>query len=496
MHKKYFNVWKLSSLLILTSLLIVACPSPLINSYYIQQQNESFDNIFPDPNPDQDIEDEGLVMPPLPGGKLNAFWVILRDGIIAEPKNDNAAHTQFEGKLGSGYNFSTSKFDDWKFKAKFNNQNVPEMQYDGTTTWVNDKYDGENSTAQGYTISSMKYYRYVGKNPFGLYKNEKYPVYNTEGKPTGEKEALMARFVFYRFTGTVPVAGGLNNYIVAVDMYSKLVFAFAKPTGFTNLGVPTGWEPVDTAAEGKTDSNGRKYRFYEYDPAGYVTADGTFHMTDAYKNNLANKKYIPDFNEKSPYVGCGGTALNKKGLAVKAKYLKNISVTDGLDWKDGVWSPNYKPEFTWDIRSRAYSEDTPSNWDSLEKQVANLNYKIEKDMLVNFFEDGKTYSFTDKKAPYVLELDSEIIEIDGNTIDSGSNDWVTKYEKPIICFKYDTDNKMWKPNGTKGQGVNGAVSFDANFTLTDGETKEFVITLPAGSGEKMELCYELSWKAK
>ena len=117
-------------------------------------------------------------------------------------------------------------------------------------------------------------------------------------------------------------------------------------------------------------------------------------------------------------------------------------------------------------------------------------------MLVNFFGDGKTYSFTDKKAPYVLELDSEIIEIDGNKIDSGSNDWVTKYEKPIIYFKYDAESKVWKPNGTNRKFVNGAVSFDANFALTDGEIKEFVVTLPAGSGEAMELCYELSWKTK
>ena len=58
---------------------------------------------------------------------------------------------------------------------------------------------------------------------------------------------------------------------------------------------------------------------------------------------------------------------------------------------------------------------------------------------------------------------------------------------------------MWKSDGTKGQGVNGTVLFDANFTLADSETKNFVITLPGGTKNKngtMELCYELSWKAK
>ena len=502
MHIKSFSGWKLSLLLILTSLLIAACPSPLVNSYYMQQQNQSFDNVIPEPNPDPDIDDEGLVMPPLPAGKLNAFWVILRDGVIAEPKNDNAAHTQFEGKLGSGYSFSTSKFDDWKFKAKFNKQNVPEMQYDGTTTWVNDKYDGENSTAQGYTIRSMKYYRYVGKNPFGLYKNEKYPVYNTEGKATGEKEALMTRFVFYRFTGTVPVAGGLNNYIVAVDMYSKLVFAFANPTEFSKLGVPTGWEPIDTSVKAKTDSNGRKYRFYEYDPAGYVTADGTFHMTDAYKNNLANKKYIPDFNGKSPYVGCGGTVESILGtLTVKAKYLKNVSIPDA-----GVWAWG-DPEFVWDVRSRAYGGEEIPSWNSVAKQTENFNFQIPKNTVHAFMTNPDKKETESKQdyilfgtGPYVLELDSLIVEMNSEVnIDEIINKPVTKHEQPIICFKYDTDNKIWKPNGTKGQGVNGAVSFDANFTLADGVTKDFVITLPGGKRNKngtMELCYELSWKAK
>lgn len=502
MHIKYFNVWKLSLPLILASLFIVGCPSPFINSYYIQQQNEAFDTVAPERNPERNIDDEGLVMPPLPTGKLNAFRIILRDGNIAEPNGDNAAHTQFEGKLGSGYNFPASKFDNWKFKAKFNNQNVPEMQYDGTTVWKDDKYDGENSTAKGYTISTMTYYRCVGKNPFGLYKNETYPVCDNQGKPTGEKEALMTRFVFYRFTGKVPVAGGLNNYIVAVDMYSKLVFAFAKPTGFSGFGVPTGWEPIDIAAEGKTDSNGRKYRFYEYDPAGYVTADGTFHMTDAYKNNLASGNYIPDCSEKSPYAGCGGTVESLLGtLTVKAKYLNNVSIPEAGFWAAG------DPEFVWDVRSRAYSGGEIPSWNSVAKQTENFNFQIPKNtvhILTTNDEKKETESKQDYvlsgTGPYILELDSLIVEINSSiSIDEIINKPVTKYEKPIICFKYDTDSKMWKSDGTKGQGVNGTVLFDANFTLADSETKNFVITLPGGTKNKngtMELCYELSWKAK
>ena len=504
MHIKSFSIWKLSSLLILVSLLIAACPSPLINSYYVQQQNRATNK---PPNPPSDLDDDTSPMPPLPDGKLNAFWVILRDGVIVEPNGDNAAHTQFEGKLGSGYSFPTSKFDDWKFKSNFSSSNVPEMEYAGTVTWEGEQYKGEDAHAGGNTIKSMVYYRSRGNNPFGLYKNEKYPVYNTEGKPTGKKEALMTRFVFYRFTGKGGGVADLDNYIVAVDMYSKLVFAFAKPIEFETLvgqKVPSRWASIDKVEDGLKNTDGRQYRFYEYDPAGYVTADGNFHMTETYKNNLAAGKYIPACTGKSPYVDCGGVVSYEEPLSgtltVKAKYLKNISVTD-----TGKWDGN-PPEFQWDIRSRAYSGDEAPEWDSLEKQVTNKNYQIKKGKQVDFTKKGESYSFKGNKGPHVLELDSQITEIDFSHRPllklSNPDDPVTKYEKPIVYFTYDSKTKCWTlaSDATNGVYTNGPVSFKENdFTLADGKHKEFIITLPGGGDDgtgQMELCYELSWKAE
>lgn len=497
MHIKSFTVWKLSSLLILVSLLIAACPSPLINSYYVQQQNRATNK---PPNPPSDLDDDTSPMPPLPDGKLNAFWVILPDGVIAEPKGDNTAHTQLAGKLGTGYEFSTAKFDNWKFKSNFSSSNVPEMEYSGTVTWDADQYNGEDADAGGNKIKSMVYYRFRGKNPFGLYKNEKYPVYNTEGKPTGKKEALMTRFVFYRFTGKGGGVADLDNYIVAVDMYSKLVFAFAKPIKFATLvgqQVPTEWASIDKVEDGLKNTDGRQYRFYEYDPAGYVTPDGNFHMTETYKNNLAAGKYIPAFTGKSPYVGCGGIVSYEEPLSgtltVSAKYLKNASIPD-----ESLWNP---PEFTWDIRWRAYSGDEVPKWNSLEKQVTDTNYQIKKGKQVDFTEKGESYPFKGNKGPHVLELDSEITEVDnGPQAVINPDDPVTKYEKPIVYLTYDSKTKCWTlaSDATNGVYTNGPVSFTKNFTLTAGETKSFVLTLPGGSqnGGDMELCYELSWKAE
>ena len=498
---KSIKVYKLGAALVFACLVITSCPSPFLQSYYIQQQNRAAkDGNNNNDNP-PNLDDDTSPMPPLPDGKLNAFLVILPNGVIAEPNGDNAAHTQFEGKLGSGYNFLTSKFNDWKFKSNFSSSNVPEMEYAGTVTWNGDQYNGEDALAGGNKIKSMVYYRYRGKNPFGLYKNEKYPVYNTEGKPTGEKEALMTRFVFYRFTGKGGGVADLDNYIVAVDTYSKLVFAFAKPVKFVELvgqQVPTKWAPIDKAEDGLTNTDGRQYRFYEYDPAGYVTADGTFHMTDTYKNNLAAGKYIPAFTGKSPYVGCGGTISYEEPLAgmltVKAKYLKNMSIID-----DGWFSGD--PEFTWDIRSRAYSGDEAPEWDSLEKQITNKNYHIKKGKQVDFTEKSKAYVFTGAKGPHILQLDSEITEVDNGPVALvNPDDPVTKYEKPIVYLTYDSKTKCWTlaSDATNGVYTNGPVSFTKNFTLSDNETKNFIITLPGGSqnGGDMELCYELSWKAK
>ena len=487
------------------TLLATSCPSPL--SYYIQQQNRAADSGAAEPEPEPDYGSSGSVLPALPAGMFNAFEIILKDGAIAEPAHDGKAKTQVSSKLGGGteanYAFPSDKFNDWKLIASFTADNVSQMKYEGTTAWTEDgnwqKYNGVNSSAKGYTISNMTYYRTVGKNPYNLYKNETYPLYGADGNKTGQTESLMKRFIFYRFTGSVPVAGGLNNPLVAVDTYSKLVFAYARPTGFTGLGVPTGWTPIDRANDAKTDSTGRKYRFYEYDPAGYVTSDGQFHLTSEYEAALKGANYIPEATGKSPYQNCGGSVESPLGsLTVKAKYLKNVSVTDSGWWND--------PEFMWDVRSRAYSgTDTPS-WDSLAKQTENKYFNIAKGVthIFTMNKDKKEsaskqeYAFSGS-GPHKLELDSLVVELNGylGLKEVAGNRNITWHEKPVIYFEYDETAKRWKLSNpaTNNQFNYGAVTFDNAFTLSNSETKDFVITLPSSSNEKMELCYELSWKA-
>ncbi|MGI0530703.1 hypothetical protein [Treponema socranskii] len=439
------------------------------------------------------------------------FSVILPDGKIAEPNHDTTVHDQLAGKLSAeeGFPFSSypsSRFTDWKIYSNFSASNVPEMGYSGTVTWEGSDdeqwYNGSNASAGSNPITSMKYFRYYGRNPFKLYANEKYDLYGEDGNPTGEKELLMKRFVFYRFTGNGGGLVALNNYLVAVDTYTKLVFSFAKPVDFKSVAgknVPTKWASVDTHSTGP---GGKKYRFYQYDPAGYVSEDGEFHMGTAYKNNLASGNYDPVYTGKSPYVGYVGNASGENNsyvisgtLTVKAKYLKNISVTDA--WGDhGNADGTDEPEFIYGIRSRSYEGTAIPQWDVLSSYKAGSpgimpdNAQHIKKGTSLELGGSKEYKFEGAKVQRTLELDARVTEID---IGKGSNDEITDYEKPVIYLRYDGFSQSWKPAGTNDTYINGPLSFDKNFELPVRQVKDFVITLRAPEGEQMELCYELSW---
>ncbi|MGP1600837.1 hypothetical protein [Treponema sp.] len=507
---KRFSGLKLYCLLALFSYIFVACSSHFMNPYYFQQQNRrgqgNGDSLLPDWGGD---EPSAPSEQPLDPGKISMFSVILPDGKIAEPNHDTTVRTQLTGKLSAeeGFPFGSypsSRFTDWKFSSNFSSADVPEMRYSGTVTWEGSDdeqwYNGSDASAGSNTIYSMKYFRYCGKNPFNLYANEKYDLYGEDGNPTGEKELLMKRFVFYRFTGKGGGLVALNNCLIAVDTYTKLVFSFAKPVAFQSVfgnNVPTKWAPVDTASTG---SGGKKYRFYQYDPIGYVTDDGVFHLNDTYKTKQGSGNYDPTYTEKSPYLGYVGNASGENNsyvisgtLTVKAKYLKNISVTDGTsDNFDGL----DEPEFIYGIRSRSYEGTAVSHWDVLSAHKPNqpgimpaAAQHIKKGTSLELGE-SKEYKFEGAKVQRTLELDARVTEID---IGAGSNDEITDYEKPVIYLRYDGFSQSWKPAGTNDTYINGPIVFDENFELPVGQVKDFVITLRAPEGQQMELCYELSW---
>lgn len=493
--------------------IFAACSSGLISSYYVQQQSRKAQDNASSQN------FEGLTPPPaetLEPGKISMFSVILRDGNIAEPAEDGTVAAQLQGKLGgsdasyTGYKFASDFFDKAKLVIENISDNIPSLKFAGQIDWnTADKNEnglygqwipGDSFTANGYGVSSVEFRRAYGSHPFGFYKNSSFEVYGADGKPTGEYEPLMKRFVFFYFTGSSS-GQSLKNALVAVDTYSKLVFQFAKPVDFKSIlgfKIPTVWAPVDSASTWQ----GKHKPFYEYDPVGYVTQDGVFHMTERYKNNMRNANYDPDFTGISPYVGYVGNSAGEDikpassgFLTVKPKYLENVSVTD-VGWDHGNADGSDWPEFIYGIRSRAYAGITPSGWDMLAAHKPDSTsamppsqaLHIEKGTRFDFNTGSKTYEFTMNKEYRTLELDSRIFERDVLKIDK-----ITDYGKPAVYLQYDGFSQSWKVISETLQNTNGTLGFDKNFTLKKDETKELILTIPAPGGEQMKLCYELGW---
>lgn len=223
----------------------------------------------------------------------------------------------------------------------FNGDNVPVYAMQQENVWVsNDASKGEfvhakapNTTGQGYSISNVYWYQYQGKNPVYAADGN----YNQSLQVTAANNPKLSRFYFYRFTGDT-LSPSLDNFLFAVDTYSKLMFAFAYPTKteavFGN-NVPKAWGPIDGNA-----FLGTNYQFYMYDPVGYVEKkdDGGYNVVlyQWFQNNLAKGVYQPtlggidaksqgdtyvELARKSP-DGAGKSPFNNQSVNFFAENMK------------------------------------------------------------------------------------------------------------------------------------------------------------------------------
>lgn len=196
------------------------------------------------------------------------------------------------------YKFDGTKFETWLLKVSFDGSNIPQYGFfeDGTQwteSHVKEGYpevsfnaDNRGWTAQGITMKPLTIYRYNHKNPLVAADG----AYNTSDR--------LDRFFFYRIIGAAKVAGigaNLDQYLIAVDSYSKFVFAYAKVTSTEDVmgnAVPNGFGPVE--------SYGEKRFFYEYDPIGYVDANGTVTLYKSYTDEMRKSAvdYFPSIHNK------------------------------------------------------------------------------------------------------------------------------------------------------------------------------------------------------
>lgn len=244
---------------------------------------------------------------------------LLKDPRLYNPKKKSAVDTEItvapEPDLGLTGGVDAFDFtDEWYNQADegfphtdfntmslvgtyFDNNNVPQYAMQSGDVWVTkDTAKGEfvhakapNTTGQGYEIKNVHWYQYRGLNP--LYAAD--GTYNSVLQKTAQGNPKLSRFHFYRFTGDT-LSPSLDNFLFAVDTYSKLMFAFAYPTKMESVfgnNVPKAWGPTDGSA-----FLGTTYQFYMYDPVGYVEkVDGKYNvvMYDWFKNNLAKGIYHP-----------------------------------------------------------------------------------------------------------------------------------------------------------------------------------------------------------
>lgn len=269
---------------------------------------------------------------------------LLKDPRLYNPKKKSAVDTEItvapEPDLGLTDGVDAFDFtDEWYNQADegfphtdfntmslvgtyFDNNNVPQYAMQSGDVWVTkDTAKGEfvhakapNTTGQGYEIKNVHWYQYRGLNP--LYAAD--GTYNSVLQKTAKGNPKLSRFHFYRFTGDT-LSPSLDNFLFAVDTYSKFMFAFAYPTKMESVfgnNVPKAWGPTDGSA-----FLGTTYQFYMYDPVGYVEkVDGKYNvvMYDWFKNNLAKGIYHPTLgglNDKSQGTALTEVASKDKGSA-------------------------------------------------------------------------------------------------------------------------------------------------------------------------------------
>lgn len=253
------------------------------------------------------------------------------------------------------YKFDGKLFDTWLLEVQFNGQNIPQYNFfDDGTQWTESQekegysevsFDASNRgwKAQGITMNPLKVYRYNHKNPLIVAEG----TYNDSPR--------MERFLFYRIIGDASIVH-LDQYLIAVDTYSKLVFAYAKVDKIKELlgnKVPISFEPVENFGEKKF--------FYEYDPIGYVKENGEVVLYQEYKDAMI--------------------------------------ATDSVGFFPAVKDP------TRDIASENGPGRSPYYIESTET--------IEPDVLIGLFK-GKTYKVRDTENSLVLHIYA--ISEDGNTL--------------------------------------------------------------------------------
>lgn len=344
------NIVKLCVLITILAFIFISCRSRFNPRYYYNKSadNSSIDDSgFVDGDGDLDFDDGGgseftndnsytnnggsLTN----GGSSDGSFTVTTNTVYLDPFNNGDWNDK-------NYRFSMN-FDNYVIQATFDGNNRPTYRlvrgnwYSSNPSRNEYYYDGPNTSGSGQPIYSVKYYLYKSKNP-AFATNSRY-----------NKNERMQRFYFYRFTGRALGLVDTDNYLIAIDTYSKLVFAFAVPVQWKQYiagtpKAPVGWGSADAGWEADYNSGSRVYfkvegvqYFYEYDPIGIVKENGEIEIYQWCLDSIGNnKRYGPRIDGGNPKdlsraIATYGQPGRSPYIAIKT----NIVVTNGSGGNNG-----------------------------------------------------------------------------------------------------------------------------------------------------------------
>ena len=514
-------------LLFIISIVIISCGGHFFNPKYYYNKKPVLDGGGDIDNPDIGGGGEGLAPEDDPFN------------------NDDGTKPWNEPDYG-GF---TLDLDNLVIRADFDGDNRPRYRLE-KGTW--DPYPASNAYQNGgdlscaagsFNIGSVTYYLYKGKNP----------NYSIDSKYN--QSSRLDRFYFYRLKGS-SAGKDVNNYLICIDKYSKLVFAFAVPMAWQDVFIkymPIKWGAVESGGEvyfNKTE--GIQY-FYEYDPVGIVHSDNTIEIYDWCLDSIGNNKlYGPrvegnkidldrpiaseGFAGRSPYMPIKVETGTKDNITIMAKSMKNINTKSKagyLDWVSPTYPDSTKLEwayFTYAISAAAYDADLPTELLNIEElypdgvstaEAALLDYNKLKIDIESYksFSSSKSYEIKNIKSKEVyIDLSANIYKyntlkasifgtyLDTDNFGEGGSGIIADKTAPILKLKYDVDNEKFVIDTVNSVMSNDSLSttissYPADFTLKRGEIKDITIRYKwmkgndTVKGEEFEITYTLKFES-
>ncbi|PCG20400.1 hypothetical protein [Brachyspira sp. G79] len=243
--------------------------------------------------------------------------MVLAISCTNNPNNSNNQTGGNEPNVPSEPSIPTTSinFDEMFLKFETDNKTVPHFTFfkddgqasTGARQWVQNN-DGTNTcyiynapdnesgnqmpgdqASEPLPMSEIKIYVYRGVNPF----------------KTQNDNNIESQFYFYRYTGKVFGFMQLDNFLIAVDTKTGLVFPYAVPEKWSALGSPDGWISAELGKTGNpnggADITFTPHKFWQYDPIGQVNDDGSVTLEQFYIDAQGNNNYKPQYTGASPY---------------------------------------------------------------------------------------------------------------------------------------------------------------------------------------------------